>query len=223
MDSRENSPKNVGYKNRNDSAKSKITRAESPRLKDIGWGFGGKGNDSAKSNVLRSEFRAKSRQSVKSSRSSRSVDSAGSDKRRSTDSAGSYKRCVLWLLQRNYTIKNKPDNNRSLKTWTFCKLGNHNLSPWSLYLLPIQFTWYVYENAINGFQSYQFHYKLTLFSNSFMINKVLKLCWRNKWLFQKIILLSCPTLSHTYMNKLILNISYFRDDSRSDQILNGIQ
>ena len=95
MDSRENSPKKVGYRNSSDSAKSKIIRSESPRLKDIGWGFGGKGNGSAKSNVLRSEFRAKSRQSVKSSRSSRSVDSAGSDKRRSTDSAGSYKRCVL--------------------------------------------------------------------------------------------------------------------------------
>ena len=106
MDSRENSPKNVGYKNRNDSAKSKITRAESPRLKDIGWGFGGKGNDSAKSNVLRSEFRAKSRQSVKSSRSSRSVDSAGSDKRRSTDSAGSYKRYEHTMaFPKKYTIK----------------------------------------------------------------------------------------------------------------------
>ena len=65
-----------------------MTRAESPRLKDIGWGFGGKGNDTAKSNVLRSEFWAKSRHYVRSSRSSRSVDSAELDKRRSTDSAG---------------------------------------------------------------------------------------------------------------------------------------
>ena len=95
VDSRENSQKIIGKRNINDSAKSKIIRSESPRLQEVGWGFGGKGNDSAKSNVLRAEFRAKSRQSVKSSRSSRSVDSAGSDKRRSTDSAGSYKRCVL--------------------------------------------------------------------------------------------------------------------------------
>ena len=98
MDSRENSPKKIGNRNGNDSAKSKIIRSESPRLQEVGWGFGGKGNDSAKSNILRAEFRAKSRQSVKSSRSSRSVDSAGSDKRRSTDSAGSYKRYFLCIM-----------------------------------------------------------------------------------------------------------------------------
>ena len=111
VDSRENSPKKVGYRNSSDSAKSKIIRSESPRLKDIGWGFGGKGNGSAKSNVLRSEFRAKSRQSVRSSRSSRSVDSAGSDKRRSTDSAGSYKRYLCIMTFTKITVFPKHGHN----------------------------------------------------------------------------------------------------------------